>query len=425
MSRRAGVPRVRRVVAAIATALACATASWSALGSESPLPPEDPAESREPAEAREPPEGPANPRLDERVLRERTVFGTMFRGHFFIDGLPLSPDGLQVGKAIELRRARLSFSRQLPLRWEVLGSAELSSGSFELRDLYVRRRFDPLGTFTVGNQSEPMGLDELTSALSQPLLEPGLPTALVPGRNFGIMVGNRYGDLHYQAGAFGSGTQQEGRRDVGSGLSARLTHRQRRDDDSVRHLGVSISSRSIDGGERFRSVPEIGINQPFSVDTGSIDDADRTLRAGIEYLATFGRYALQAEWIAARVGRAGGQDLQFQGTYVEATWTAWGEGARYDDGDAVLTRAPVASRARWGDAWRRGNLALSARLSRIDLSDEDIEGGQQLNLTLGASWATNPRTRLAANLVHFIAVSGPSAEADGDTAIAVRYQYAF
>ncbi len=370
-------------------------------------------------------EPPASPRLVERVLKPREVLGTTIRGHFFIDGLPLSPDGLQIGKAAELRRARISFGRQLPLRWEVLGSVELASGRVELRDLFVRRGFGSLGTFTIGNQSEPMGLDELTSALSQPFLEPSLPTALVPRRNFGVMLANRSGDLLYQAGVFGSGTEQEGRRDLGSAITARLTHRRLLADGEVRHLGVALSGRNVNGREQFRSVPEIGIGQEFSVDTGAIDDTSRTLRAGAEYLATFSRLALQGEVLVVRVERDAASDLEFGGAYLQAAWTVWGDGARYDDGNAVLVRAPVADAVRRGDAFGRGNLAVSARLSSIDLSDEDIDGGRQVNLTLGATWDIGPRTRIAGNVVRVLDITGPNAQAKDTTAVAVRFQYAF
>ena len=91
----------------------------------------------------------------------------------------------------------------------------------------------------------------------------------------------------------------------------------------------------------------------------------------------------------------------------------------------MQSRAAVNSNARWGDAWGRGNLSLSARLSRIDLSDADIVGGTQTNLTLGAAWDLSQRTRIAANLVHFVDLTGPNAQAEQSTALAIRYQYAW
>ncbi len=54
-------------------------------------------------------------------------------------------------------------------------------------------------TETVGDQGEPKGLGESITALPQPLLEPNPPTALVPGRNIRIMVGNRCDDFQYSS----------------------------------------------------------------------------------------------------------------------------------------------------------------------------------------------------------------------------------
>lgn len=365
------------------------------------------------------------PKLVERVLRERQVLGTRFRGNVFIDGLPVSPDQVQIGQSLELRRARVSFSRQLALRWVAEGSVELASGRLELKDLYVRRNFDRIGAVTIGNQSEPMGLNELASPLSQPLLEPSLATALVPGRNFGIAVGNRHDRLQYQAGIFGAGTQQEGRRDLGSAFTARLTHRLIDSSGEVRHVGLGLSHRELSGSEQFRSVPEVGVGQEQLVDTGVIDGSNKTLRASIEYIQTGARWTLLSEMIGVRVSRDSASELQFGGAYVEASWIAWGAGPLYDDADAILARAPVASKATLGNAWGNGNLALTMRLSRIDLSDGDIQGGTETNLTVGATWDLSQRTRLAANLVHFVELTGPNADAESSFALALRFQYAW
>jgi phosphate-selective porin OprO/OprP len=367
----------------------------------------------------------AEPKLVERVLRERQILGTRLRGNVFIDGLPVSPDQVQIGRALELRRARLSFSRQLARRWVAEGAVELASGRAELRDLYLRKNFDRLGAVTIGNQSEPMGLNELTSPLTQPLLEPSLATALVPGRNFGIAIGNRHDRLQYQAGVFGAGTQQEGRRDLGSAVTARLTHRVIDAFGEVRHVGLGFSHRELSSSEQFRSVPEVGVGQEQLVDTGVIDGSRKTLRASLEYIQTHGRWTVLGEVIGVRVSRDAASQLQFGGAYVEASWMAWGDGPRYADADAILSRSPVTSKATWGNAWGNGNLALTARLSRIDLSDDDIQGGTETNLTLGATWDLNQRTRLAANLVHFVELTGPNAAAESSLALAVRFQYAW
>ena len=370
-------------------------------------------------------EAATEPGLAKRVLREREVLGTQFRGHLFVDGLPIGPDGAQIGKALELRRFRVSFARGMAFRWEAIGAAELASGRLELKDLYFRKHFDVLGTVTLGNQSEPMGLDELTSQLARPLLEPSMATALAPGRNFGIVVGNRYGNLHYQAGVFGAGTLQEGLRDLGTAFTGRLTHRTIDASGEVRHLGFALGVRQLTGTESFRSVPEVGIDQEFLVDTGIIENAVSTRRGAIEYIETFGRWSIRAELMRTRVERDLGPDLRFGGGFVEAGWVAWGEGERYDDGKAMTSRAPLRTSAEWGDAWGRGNLTLTARLSRLDLSDDDIQGGSETNLSFGAAWDLGERTRIAANLVRFVELTGPNARAEDSLALAIRLQYAW
>lgn len=46
-------------------------------------------------------------------------------------------------------------------------------------------------------------------------------------------------------------------------------------------------------------------------------------------------------------------------------------------------------------------------------------------MTLGLAWDLNQRSRLAANLVHFVELTGPNAQAEKSLALALRFQYAW
>lgn len=364
--------------------------------------------------------------LIERVLKPATVLGTTLRGHLFIDGLPLRSDSEEFGRNLELRRARVSFERNVLHGWSVRGSVELVSGRAELKDFYVRRTFERMGTFTIGNHTEPFGMDRITSPLTQPFLERSLPTALAPDRTFGVSLSQRAGPWLLQGGLFGSGTRQEGLRDLGSALTLRAVGRWETSDGDLLHAGLAYSHRRTDvDALRFKTVPEIGLGTPILVDTGRIEGARDVDKLGLEFARTFGRTAVQAEPIAVRVTRSDASALSFQGASVQASWCVFGTPALYDDAAGVFTRAPVDAPAHWNDAWRRGNLILSARLSRIDLTDGNVRGGTETNLTLGATWDLNSHTRFAANAVHLLELTGPERAAEGSTSLAIRFQYAW
>lgn len=364
--------------------------------------------------------------LIERVLKPAKVLGTTLRGHLFIDGLPLRSDSEEFGRNLELRRARLSFERNVLQGWSVRGSVELVSGRAELKDFYVRRSFERVGTLTIGNHTEPFGMDRIASPLSQPFLERSLPTALAPDKTFGVSLSRRTGHWLLQGGLFGSGTRQEGVRDLGSALTVRTTRRWEVGGGDLLHVGLAYSHRRTDvDGLRFKTVPEIGLGTPILVDTGQIEGARDVDKLGLEFARTFGRAVLQAEPIVVRVTRTDAPALTFQGAAVQASWSVFGTPSLYDDVAGVFTRAPVDAPARWNEAWRRGNLSLSARLSRIDLTDRNVRGGTETNLTLGATWDLNSQMRLAANAVYLLDLTGRERAAEGSTSLAVRFQYAW
>lgn len=430
---RLSIAMLALLAMAPAARAAVATAETQALPSRDPAPaPKDASkvlgEQRQAEPARKQAPKPVHyvQAFTERILAPRRVLGLDFHGQVFVDALPLNPGEAGIDRNVELRRARILFERRMRGGWDLRGSAELVSGRAELKDLFVRHHFGRAGMITVGNQTEPMGLDELTSALDQPFMESSLPTALAPKRNFGVAASGRRGDFLYQGGLYAAGTKQDGDRDRGGALTGRVSRRLVDDHGDVRHLGMALSHRKLGSdGVRFRSIPEVGIDEPNLVDTGTIDDADAVGRVTLEYMRTWGRWTVQAEAYAVRLARDDAATASFGGGYLEGSWTLRGPKRLYKDDSGVFTRAPVDAPAHWGD-WRgRGTVEASARLSRIDLSDEGIDGGTQTNFSLGLTWDIGPRTRLATNAVHFLRLTGPNAAAEGGTALALRFQYAW
>ena len=68
---------------------------------------------------------------------------------------------------------------------------------------------------------------------------------------------------------------------------------------------------------------------------------------------------------------------------------------------------------------------FSARLSRIELINRDVDGGRETNLTLAANWYVTPHARIGANLLTVLQLDGGPFDGDahGDYAFVVRLQY--
>ena len=105
-------------------------------------------------------------------------------------------------------------------------------------------------------------------------------------------------------------------------------------------------------------------------------------------------------------------------TYAEISWFPR-EGRRHYD----------AQQARFGaiDDVGHATVQFSARVSHLDLSDHDVDGGRETNVTFAANWYLTERARLGANLVKVIQLDGGPfhGAAQGDYAFVLRLQYDF
>ena len=105
-----------------------------------------------------------------------------------------------------------------------------------------------------------------------------------------------------------------------------------------------------------------------------------------------GPYSLQAEYIVTKVEREGGfSDARFNGWYVFASWLVTGE-----------TRPWLSEIGNSGQIipnHKLGAVELALRYSSIDLTDNDILGGKERNLTLGLNWYAHQQVRLMVNYI--------------------------
>ena len=93
-----------------------------------------------------------------------------------------------------------------------------------------------------------------------------------------------------------------------------------------------------------------------------------------------------------------GADPTFQGFYAAASWFLTGEVRPYSRSNATFGRVrPRRSLRSEGGA---GAWEIAARFSRLDLSDQEIAGGELEDVTLGLNWYANPFVRVMANWIH-------------------------
>ena len=162
---------------------------------------------------------------------------------------------------------------------------------------------------------------------------------------------------------------------------------------------------------QFRSRPEVATIDDFYVDTGTIPGAENVLRLGLEAHKQMGPFSWQTELISTTIRRADFDNINLWGAYTYFSWFLTGESRNYDAGTGrFLTISPKNNLGKSG----KGAIEIAARFSYVDLTDEDIIGGRQSNISVGLNWYLNPKIRVMTNLIKVLDVKRPGSDYDGE-----------
>jgi phosphate-selective porin OprO/OprP len=369
-------------------------------------------------------------RMDSADGNVRLKFGGRLQYDFgWIDGGGLEPVLGDLEDGADVRRARLYMSGTMYHDMAFKLQFDVADGDADLKDAYLRFQNIPLiGNITAGHFKEPFSLDELTSSRYITFMERGLPNAMVPGRNVGIMASNHIFDqrMTWAAGVFYEVDDYgESNQDGGYNFTTRVTGVPIYENDGrdVLHLGASYSLRTPRDGLRYRSRPEAHFVSQRFTDTGTFD-ADRVNLFGFEAAWVHGPLSVQGEYVGSSVTGSTDTDSQFFNSfYVQTSYFLTGEHRPYSRKSGTFGRVRPNRNFRQDGGW--GAVELAARYSYLDLRGSDLpDSARQLqDLTFGVNWYLNPNMRVSANYIHSM-LDGDDVTGDTDLFM-LRFQVDF
>ena len=358
------------------------------------------------------------------IDHEMPLIGGKWHGDIFVD-TPLN--GEPDGAALTLRRAKLMYSRGFGGDWQLKLSANYNKGGgLEVSNSYFVYSGWQRARLKIGVDDPPFSLESVSSSSSLTFMERGLAVeALSERRGGGVSFLKRTPSSILNGMLVLFNTNQDDLREKGQAIVLHYVHSPidiGRDNNI--HLGGSFSYRVNADEEytRFRSRPEIGTVNSYFVDTGQISAADKVLRTSLEASRVAGRLSWQMELMAGKVQRKGAETVDFQGAYVFVSWFLSNDSRNYDAGDGTFGPVSPSSPLFKGGG---GAFELAFRASYIDLTDKDVIGGKESNLSLGFNWYLNNKLRLMANLIKVLDVNRPGSEYDGQDPLifALRAQW--
>jgi phosphate-selective porin OprO/OprP len=302
----------------------------------------------------------------------------------------------------------------------------------EFRDAWLGFKDIPrFGKILIGNQKRPYGLDHLNSSRFNVFIERPfiIESFNQDARRLGIQSYNISADesWNWRFGVFNQRLiQDEGNYTndhLQPEMAGRLANTYWYDEGSggrgYAHWAISGtwafpdgSTPSDNGGTgpdaneaRFRHRPEARSASRW-LDTGRIAGADNYRLLGVEKVFNYGPLQLVSEYQTVALDRDQGDNLEFHGGYVYASYFLTGEHMPWKRSSGTLGRIKpfqdffhvrtedCCTERGWG-AWQ-----LAARYSWADLNDDDIFGGEGESLTLGMNWYWNAYARMQFNYIH-------------------------
>lgn len=348
-------------------------------------------------------------------------------GRIQTDAATYDEDRLQHNDGTEFRRVRLFASGTLWQAWAYKLQYDFTATGIDgIQDAFIDYKGFENWKIRVGHFKEPFSLQNMTSSKYIRFMERGMPHLFAPGRNIGLSATASGKNWSFSSGLFGEGRDgSNGDNDEGHAITARGTYAPMLKEDRILHLGLSASHRITGSTDtvRFRDRPESHLTDVRLVDTGLID-ADSFSRFVGEAALVFGPFALEGEYyyLDLERGLSGNPDPAFSGFYVQGSWFLTGETLNYSASKGSfgkLNPHDIVGKGGIG-AWQ-----LALRFSSIDLTDEDISGGEQQTMTFGLNWFPAPNLRLIANYVDVLDVEGGPAAGDEPSAYQLRAQVEF
>ncbi len=111
---------------------------------------------------------------------------------------------------------------------------------------------------------------------------------------------------------------------------------------------------------------------------------------------------MQAEYIRSEVSAQLAGDPVFMGSYVQVGWFITGESKPYRKNSGTFDRLTPRKKYSKGNPFKKKNggaWEVVGRLSRVDLTDGEVEGGELFDFTAALSWYLNATTRVEINYI--------------------------
>ena len=301
-------------------------------------------------------------------------------------------------------------------------------GTPEYKDMYIGWTQLPYNqTVLLGSQKRPLGLDHLNSSRYNVFMERPLVVEAFneDARRVGLAAYGYSDDelYHWRYGVyFLENTSTDGRSIGDSNQMSgnfRLSSSPWYDDSSggrgyfhwavagmfARPDGDTSAADTNNNDGRFRTRGENRSNSRW-IDTGRIAGIESYEILGLESIVNVGALQIVGEYQFNWSQRETDADLFFHGAYVYVSYFLTGEHQPYSRQRGTLGRVKpfenffLVDTCDGGRAHGHGAWQVAARYSYLDISDENVLGGVEHNMTLALNWFWTAHSKMQFNYIY-------------------------
>jgi len=315
-----------------------------------------------------------------------------FNGRIQADAAVYNSDEIDLNNGTEIRRARFSAKGNIE-DWGYKIQYDFIS-SEAIKDAHIIYKSNQNTEILIGSQVEAFGMEPQTSSNDVTFIERStVIEAFGLNRAIGIAA-RQWGDnwtLNY--GLYGQDVNHNKGGDEELGFNGRFNYAPINNDDKLISFGGSIAIIKVPDGDsvRFRARAESHQADTRIVNTDKIA-ADKYAMYALETAMKFNSITLLAEYIVTDVNSALGENANFDGFYLSASYLFNQKVRPYSTKQGKFKRITPDKYGLW---------EIAARFSNLDLNDKNagVFGGQVDSITLGANYYINNHMRAMFNIV--------------------------
>lgn len=406
------------------------------------------AEEAQQAKAKESPTVTASSKDGFSLASADKLFQLKLRGYAQADGRFFLDDEANTGTdAFLIRRARLIFDGALGNDFEFRIAPDFAGGTAQLQDGYLDYKPSPLANLRFGRTKVPFGLERLQSSTDPIFLETGLPTALTPNYDTGVLL---YGSVvtglvDYAFGVFNGGPDGasiDSDTNDGKDLAGRVFLTPFKNTDLTAIKGLSFGLAGTIGDQQgttaalgLPSIKSSGQQTIFAYKT-STNAADTAYANGArtrispQLFYTVGSFGLLGEYVISEQEVTKGKKtdtINNNGWQLAGSYVLTGESPSLK---GVKPRSPFDPyKGNWGA------FELAARVGELNIDDTAFTGkyadskksvSKAHNIGAGLNWylTRNTRTSLDYEVTSFTDGASKGDRPDENLLLA-RVQYSF